>query len=160
MKEEGWATGGVSPPAPFKDQNLFKELLDNPDRITAGELQASAQGRFPEMVQNSSLSLRRIGDEMAADKIVAIIGIATWSPLELQLLDEINDSYPMWSGSREVFVFDLAACKDYADAVAHLSHPPNSIATPMLIIRKDREIIGSSVGIPSRMLLGEHGFLE
>jgi hypothetical protein len=98
---------------------MFHELLDNPNRIEAGRLQAAARKQFPDVVQRSHLELFKAGQHSPYSGKYALIGIASYSPRELQLLDAVDAAYPDWRDIAKVAVFDLMECKDPRDVLEH-----------------------------------------
>ena len=105
---------------------MFHELLDNPTRIEPGPLQAAARKRFPDVVRRSHLDFfDKAGQRPPYSGKFVLIGVAIYSPRELQLLDAVDATYPDWRGIAKVAVFDLMDCKDPSDVLEHyLPSPP------------------------------------
>ena len=94
---------------------MFHELLDNPSRTEPGRLQAAALKQFPDVVRRSHLNFDESGQSPPHSGKYALIGIAVYSPKELQLLDAIDANYVNWRGIATVAVFDLMECKKPQD---------------------------------------------
>src|SRR5262245_53105905 len=96
---------------------MFYELLDNSQRIEPGRLQLRARQRFPTLVQKSDLQQALPGDprHTSNKSRYLILGVATYSPDDLRLLDEVESSHAQWEQHWNVAVFDVMECKDMAD---------------------------------------------
>lgn len=110
---------------------MFHELLDNPNRIEPGTLQAAARKQFPDVVQRSHLDLFQAGQRPPDGGRFVLIGIAVYSPRELQLLDAVEAAYPAWRGKARVAVFDLMECTDACDVLRHYFLPPPDPLGPL-----------------------------
>jgi len=109
---------------------MFHQLLDNPNRIEPGPLQAAARKQFPDVVRRSHLDFFVAGQHPRHSGKFVLIGIAVYSPRELQLLDAVDASYPDWRGIAEVAVFDLMECKDPRDVLEYyLPGPPYRLSS-------------------------------
>jgi hypothetical protein len=113
---------------------MFRELLDNPNRIEPGPLQAAARKQFPDVVRRSHLEFFKVGQHAPYNGKYALIGIAVYSPKELELLDAIDAAYSDWRGTAKVAVFDLMECKDPRDALEHYFPPPPYGLGPLLFV--------------------------
>jgi hypothetical protein len=121
---------------------MFRELLENPNRIEPGPLQAAARKRFPGVVRRSHLDYFCMSQHPPYSGKYILIGVASYSPDELQLLDAVDAAYPAWRGTAKVAVFDLTECKDPRGVLAHYSPPPpypppvplsfNSVQSPIV----------------------------
>ena len=112
---------------------MFHELLDNPNRIEPGPLQAAARKQFPDVVRRSHLDFFMAGQHPQYSGKFVLMGIAVYSPRELQLLDAVDAAYPDWQGMAKVAVFDLMKCKTPHDVLEHyLLLPPYLLSTTTL----------------------------
>jgi hypothetical protein len=140
---------------------MFKELLDNPSRIEPGPLQKTARQQFPAVVGKSHLKQHTSGSDVPTSGKYTIIGIATYSPLELQLLDDLDATYPQWGSTGMVAVFDLMECSDLGDARKHLPIFATVKQTPVVAIWDDGRLIASQTGLRmTREALQGAGFLK
>jgi hypothetical protein len=139
---------------------MFTELLNNPQgRVRPPELQATAARDFSSLVNKSNLKLASenfpIGDES-----FALIGVASYSPLELEMLDEVDSRFDQWKSSGCVYVFDIASFKRHADLQEFLatacldsdygaacSLPQQFEQTPILVLVKSRKLIAFQQGL-------------
>src|SRR4051812_39390700 len=110
---------------------MFHELLDNPNRLEPGPLQAAARKQFPAVVQRSHLGFFKAGQHPPCNGKYALIGVAVYAPKELELLDAIDDAYPGWRGDAKVAVFDLMDCKDTREVLGHYHLPPLNWNRPL-----------------------------
>ncbi len=109
---------------------MFHELLDNPNRIEPGPLQAAARKNFPDVVKRSHLELIKTGQYPSNIGKYVLIGVAVYSPKELQLLDSVDVSYPNWRGNATVAVFDLTECKNKSDVLMYYFPTPTHQSNP------------------------------
>jgi hypothetical protein len=110
---------------------MFRELLDNPNRIEPGPLQAAARKQFPDVARKSHLDFLNAGRHPPYSGKYVLIGIAIYSPNELQLLDAVDAAYPDWRGTAKVGVFDLMECKDPREVLRHYFPSPPSRLSPL-----------------------------
>ena len=104
---------------------MFHELLDNPNHIEPGPLQAAARKQFPDVVRRSHLDFFVAGQHLPSGGKFALIGVAVYSPRELRLLDAVDAAYPDWQGIAKVAVFDLTECQDPREVLErYLVSPP------------------------------------
>jgi hypothetical protein len=109
---------------------MFRELLDNPSARHPRELQSDSAKHFPYKVSSSKLELLQ-PSRLITDDAVILIGVASYSALDLELLDILDQSAPLWSNRFRIYVFDITACTSFADLEARLFGPPNSFARPI-----------------------------
>ena len=98
---------------------MFQELLENPNHIEPGSLQAAARKQFPDVVRRSHLEYFKAGQHPPYGGKFVLIGVAVYSPKELQLLDAVEAAYPDWRDIAKVAVFDLMECRDPFEVVMH-----------------------------------------
>jgi len=103
---------------------MFHELLDNPNKIEPGKLQADARKDFPGAVRGSHLKLFRKGHCLPHPGKYVLIGVATYSPEELELLDQVNAAHTDWPSSGTVAVFNLLECQNPCQVLEYYGHPP------------------------------------
>jgi hypothetical protein len=155
---------------------MFRNLLENPNRIHPGTLQANARQLFPEVVGKSNLKFfdpYKKHDFDAGEKHV-LLGISTYSKYDLQLLDDLDSFSSQWASFGTVSVFDLQECKDFNEVVIHFEiwafyphkyssftpYPKTEIQPPILGIWNGLEA-GLFFNLHTvRMVLTDEGFLE
>jgi hypothetical protein len=114
---------------------MFHELLENPNKIEPGHLQASARKLFPDVVRKSHLELFTRGQSFPQHGKYVLIGVAVYSPKELQLLDAVDAAYSQWRNISQVAVFDLMEYKDRYDLQMHFLSPPMYQPNPRFYFR-------------------------
>jgi hypothetical protein len=140
---------------------MFHELLDNPNRCEPGPLQSAARRRFPSIVQKSHLGQRDPGDAIPSSGKYAIIGIATYSPDELRLLDEVETAYPRWGTTSRVAVFDVMECKDMEDVKKHIPAFATVVQTPVVALWDGGKLVSAQTGLRmTREVLQDAGLLK
>ncbi len=75
---------------------MFRELLDNPSARHPRELQADSAKNFPNKVASSKLKLLQPGRPITEDAVI-LIGVGSYSVLDLELLDRLDQSALRWS---------------------------------------------------------------
>lgn len=110
---------------------MFHELLDNPNRVEPGPLQAAARKQFADVVRRSHLALLEAAQHPPYSGKFVLIGVAVYSPGELQLLDDLNAAYADWRDIAKVAVFDVMDCKDTSDVIRRYILPPPHRPNPL-----------------------------
>jgi hypothetical protein len=129
--------------------NMFKELLSNPKKIEPGQLQRHARLHFSSVVSSSHLHQRKADDPIpksTGSKFV-IIGIATYAPEELGLLDRVENSHSQWEHQWRVAVFDVAEWESSADARKFVTQIPVVTQTPILEMWIDGKVVDTKAGL-------------
>jgi hypothetical protein len=112
---------------------MFHELLHNPNSIEPASLQAAARKQFPDVVLKSHLESFRRGQQPLRSGKYVLIGVAVYSPQDLQLLDAVDAAYPDWRDTATVAVFDLMECKDPRDVLErYVPTPPYPVIRRVL----------------------------
>jgi hypothetical protein len=127
----------------FSDLLMFRPG-DNP-----ADIQQQARLRFPTIVAQSKLSLRHSMAPASQTGTHVILGVASYSRPELELLDEIDASLSSGNGRpTQVDVFDVLDCPQMSD-FAKLS-PGLQVAhqTPVLGVMVDGKLAQSVAGLP------------
>lgn len=142
---------------------MFQELLDNPRPIEPGCLQTHARQQFPAVVRISHLR-RRVADEptpAASESRYVILGIASYAPDELRLLDELESSHPQWHGQWQVAVFDLMECTSPAEVQRFAPQSAAVVQSPAVEIWEGGRLLEANSGLRStREALRKHGILS
>jgi hypothetical protein len=139
---------------------MFHELLENPTGREPGPLQANARQLFTSVLERSHLKPRLPGAPVPDEGEYVILGVASYSPDELQLLDEVEAVHHQWAASSKVAVFDLTTCKGMTDMKGYL--PPLSVVaqSPVVALWDRGKLIASTTGLHmTRELLRNRGLL-
>lgn len=128
---------------------MFKELLSNARKIEPGQLQRDARAQFPSVVKASHLRQRKANDPIPSSggsKLI-ILGIATYAPEELGLLDRVENSHALWEQQWEVAVFDVTEWDSAAEARKFVTQSPTVTQTPILETWVDGKIVDTKSGL-------------
>ncbi len=144
---------------------MFRELLDNPSARHPRELQADSAKNFPNKVASSKLKLLQPGRPITEDAVI-LIGVASYSVLDLELLDRLDQSALRWSDQFSIYVFDIANLKSIEDLHFYLFSVPFWFTwpeyrqwlpvqqTPIVLVLKAHEAIEFRQGVgPCQRLL-------
>jgi len=145
---------------------VFRELLDNPSARHPRELQSDSAKVFSDAVASSKLRMISQPCPIRDDAFI-VIGVASYSILDLDLLDGLNRSFDLWHADYNVYVFDVLRCKSRLE----LDHFLRDIApgwfsdhaapelvslqqTPIVLIFKRDHAVTVSQGVgPTRRML-------
>lgn len=126
---------------------MFKELLTNPHKIEPGQLQKQARLQFPAVLAESHLRQRLPDSPIPATKNYAIIGVASYAPDELGLLDRVENAHALWDRQWQVAVFDVMEWQSPADAHKYLRQAQAPSQTPVLEMWLDGKLAESRMGL-------------
>ena len=129
--------------------NTFKELLSNPSKMEPGLLQRQARTRFSSVVASSHL-LQRLPDDPIPShggSRFAIIGVASYSPEELGLLDQIENSHSIWQNQWKIAVFDVAEWTGAADAARYVPQVAPVAQSPVVALWTDGQLTDTKTGL-------------
>src|SRR4051812_66411 len=99
----------------YKAMITFQSLLEPGPGHSAFDIQEEATHAFPELVARSRLHLWSPGQDSVATGKRLLLGVATYSKLDMQLLDLFNGSLGTINGSPlHIDVFDILQCKSQA----------------------------------------------
>lgn len=127
---------------------LQRELASNP-----GEQQRQAVKQFRVAVESSRFkpwALKNVGSETGKR---LVMGIATYVPAELALLDDINERLCNGSGSIGVEVFNVLDCANQNDVNIRVPGIACAHQTPIVALWQDGEFCQSEQGAKARELL-------
>jgi hypothetical protein len=131
------------------------------------DLQDDSQKDFPNKVAGSNLKLFEPGRPIVDDAAI-LIGVASYSGLDLELLDKVDQSVPQWSDRFKIYVFDIASFNSLEDLQAclfgdrfwHLSPEPKRWPpvrqTPIVLVSMAHQAIEFRQGVgPCEQLLAD-----
>jgi hypothetical protein len=141
----------------------FVELLVPRAGKTVAECQLAARTAFPEFVESSEMHLWRPGQPMSANGRRLVIGVATYSVHDLNLLDLIQSyltSHSVNGGIDfapdsvlSVDVFDVLDCRTPNDFEKYVPGIGPVSQTPVVGLWVDGGLVGSAFGYDGRMLI-------
>lgn len=142
---------------------MFHELLANPNGREPGTIQSEAGKEFPNAIRRSHLEQRVSGTPIPNTGKYIVIGVATFAPDDLKLLDEVNATYPEWRGEFKIAVFDMMQCKDICDVQNYVPSPAfvPAIQTPVVAFWDKGSPLATQVGLhKTREMLRQTGVLK
>ena len=125
---------------------MFHELLNNPNQREPGPLQADARVLFPSVVKKSHLVERVPGPLPSSGKFL-ILGVATYSPAELRLLDEVEAAHARWKNTTTVYVFDMTQCQSMSDVRGYVPPFFAVVQTPVVVWGDGGKEIAAETGL-------------
>ena len=126
--------------------NMFSSLLKYQKGKPPADAQKKAQDQFPKKVSQSKLKLRKPGQPLPSTGRLFIIGIATFSAPELELLDQLED-YLERTETIDVEVFDVLACKQTSDFAKFIPGIDAVYRTPIIGVISDGRLIDQATGL-------------
>jgi hypothetical protein len=128
-------------------------LLPAPDGAFLGEWQKQLDALFPPVVAASPLRLGTPGEAIQAAGRRLLIGVATWSQSDLQLLDTVADA--LLAGRLTIIaeVFNVADCRAPADFEYSIPGLGRVYQTPVAGLRSDGELSQTASGKAARELI-------
>jgi hypothetical protein len=150
---------------------VFRDLLDNPSARHPRELQDDSAKKFPSTVAGSNLKLLHPGHAITDDAVI-LIGVASYSVLDLELLDRVDQGVSRRSPRFKIYVFDMAAFSTFEDLEVglhsaglsfiwphHKQWPPVR-QTPIVLVSMAHQAIEFRQGVgPCQRLLEDLGVL-
>jgi hypothetical protein len=125
---------------------MFAELLENPARREPADLQSEARCKFASYVTRSQLLGRQASAPIPFGSYI-VIGIASYSPLELALLDEVNGKFADWQHRFKIATFDMAACQTVSEVMLYLPGLGPVARTPIVALWQDKQLVQESQGL-------------
>lgn len=126
----------------------FTALLEFAEGQSPAVAQRKARSGFPGRVSKSRLKLRRRSAPLAGGGKQFLIGVATWSAEDLQLLDELDEALDQVAGKRpDVQVFDVVDCERMSDFVEFIPGIGEVYGTPVVGVFRDGELIDRATGL-------------
>ena len=133
---------------------LTKSASAAEDWTRPGEEQREAQRRFPGLVETSRLHLWKPGDSIQKRGKRLLIGAATYSLIEMYILDALNELLER-EPSLKIDVFDLSACGSREEIASYIPNAPAK-ASPVLGIWSDGRFVKGLEGGTANKYLREH----
>jgi hypothetical protein len=126
----------------------FSSLLKYRKEKPPADAQAKAHEDFPTRVSQSRLKLRSPGEPIPGTGRHFIIGVATYSAPELELLDKVEASLAKAKPETvDVEVFDVLACKTMSDFAAFIPCIDDVYRMPIIAVISDGRLIDQATGL-------------
>jgi hypothetical protein len=134
---------------------MFVELLlPAKPSVLPGDQQRKANLLFPELVSRSSMHLWKPGDPIDAAGRRLLVGVATYSPRDLELLDRLEEYLRVWSAER-VDVFNIDDCKAQDDFCKYVPGLVKVLQTPVVGLWINGALSTSATGQPASDILAD-----
>ena len=128
--------------------STFTSLLKYRRGKPPGDAQKKAQQDFPRKVAQSRLKLRKAGEPLPVSGRLFIIGIASYAPAELKLLDQLEDVLSRAAPKMiDVEVFDVLSCKEKGDFGGFIPGINGVYRTPILGVISNGTLIDQATGL-------------
>jgi len=140
----------------------FSDLLAQQPGRSVGEIQADAAQKLGAMLRSAGIPVREPDGRIPLQGRHLILGVASFSTVDLQLLDELAQAL---DGSRadaqRVAVFDLQQCRDQHDVARYLPGAFGPVwNTPVLGIWDNGSLARRIDGVAGcRQMLQQEGLL-
>ena len=97
---------------------------------------------------------------ISADGERVLVGIATWSVYDLQLLDQLHATLAGGNRLTIIDIFDVDACNSFDDFERYVPDIGRVLRTPVVGVWRNGAKISSAWGAAGRKLLAEIGLVE
>ena len=125
----------------------FRDLLDANVHLPPGEQQRLACELFPATVARTRMSMWSPGESLPMKGMRLLIGVATYSLYDLDLLDAL-DSSPL--GDDIVQLFEVSSCSTMDDFEKFIPGTGKVLQTPVLGFWQDGELTYHTQGALAR----------
>ena len=132
--------------------NTFSSLLKYRKGKAAADAQEKARADFPKQVSHSKFGLRNPSDLIPPSGKHFIIGIATYSAAELNLLDQVEKSLQNGKLSKpRIEVFDVLDCHQMSDFEKFIPGIDAVYRTPVIGVIFEGKLIDHGTGMANVM---------
>ena len=133
----------------------FAGLLSPNGDLAPGELQRLAFEQFPTLVESSHMNMWRHGEDLPKSRNVDVllIGIASYSLYDLELLDALKEQ--VLEMHNEIYIFDVAAIVDSKDFEEFFPGIGRVFQSPIIGLWKQNELKEKLSGVAARNWLIE-----
>ena len=125
-----------------------------------GLQQVAARAQLPSMLAVSNLRFWSPSLPISANGERALVGIATWSLYDPQLLDRLQATLACCNRQTIIDIFDVDACKSLDDTERYVPGIGRVFQTPVVGVWRDGVKISSAWGAAGCKLLAEIGLVE
>ena len=126
---------------------IFAELLASTPSVEPRDLQSRAKQSFPVRVGQSHMLMRQPSTPIPGTGTFVVIGVASYSPMELQLLDEVDVAHKDWQSKAQIAVFDVLDCQTMADFEKYLPSVGSVMQSPVAAIWIDGKLVAKQTGL-------------
>jgi hypothetical protein len=138
-----------------KAMTKFVELLRIDGSQSVADQQAYASQQLPILLSGTSLHKWKPGDAISTKGLRMLLGVASYSPFDLQLLDLLNEKIsPANNSSIQVDVFNVLECTNMEDFSCYIPGIAKVYQTPVVGIWKDGVLFDQAWGRAARDLIG------
>src|SRR5260370_24286501 len=131
----------------------FVDLLRTDRSQSVADQQAYASQQLPVLLSRTSLRKWRPGEAISAKGLRMLLGVAVYSPFDLELLDLLNEKMsPANNSSIQVDVFDVLECPTMEDFSRYIPGIAKVYQTPVVGIWKDGVLFDQAWGRAARDL--------
>lgn len=127
--------------------NTFADLLAAKPPFDPADLQSRAQQQFPSLVSQSHLQPRKPCGPIPSAGIQVVIGVASYSPQELELLDDVNSAYNNWRGKVQITVFDVLECQAMSNFEKYLPGAGLVAQSPVVAVWEGGNLAAQQTGL-------------
>lgn len=110
----------------------FRQLLNLNPRLPPGQQQQRAVEEFPSVVRQSHMELWQPGQDLINGDHGVWIAIATYSVLDLELLDALEAKLSCEEQKQSIYVFDVFAFPEFGDFEKYLPGIGKVFQTPII----------------------------
>src|SRR6185369_475497 len=115
----------------------FEDLLRLHNRLPPGEQQLLAREQFPAVVASSRMSMWAPGEPLPASGSRVLIGVATYSLYDLDLLDALDSQL---FGDDAVELFEVSSCSSHEEFDRFIPGIGKVFQTPLVGFWQDGQL--------------------
>src|SRR5262245_50754445 len=145
-------------PSLHQTMNAFTDLFRSPspaEETSPGQRQQAIDARFPSLVAGSPFRLWRPGDPFPQAGRRLLVGVATWSALDMALLDALAEAMREPPVALTVDVFNSADVVSHAGFESYVPGISPVFHTPVVGLWSEGRLTQAASGKAGRDLLGQ-----
>jgi hypothetical protein len=132
----------------------FVDLLQNGEGQSVADQQAYASQQLPILLSGTNLHRWSPGQAISAKGLRMLLGVAPYSPLDLQLLDLLNEKMSAANNSSiQIDVFNVLECPTMEDFSRYIPGISRVYQTPVVGIWKNGVLVEQAWGRAARDLI-------
>jgi len=141
-------------------ETLFVDLYRSHPELSPGEQQALVERQFPSLVPRTPLHLWSPGDPIAERGRRVLVGVATYSGQDMELLDRIGEALNRSKTAARVDVFNTLDCRTHEDFAKYVPGFGDVYQTPVVGVWLDGTLQEAGSGYQGRLILARALGLE